>query len=122
MAEDEAERSAERMRFIMGYLKTPDADPSYRDKPLVFRIITEERSHHQALLQRHAAELAALPPPPAASEWDEPAPEPADVAARRAALEGLVATSRQRQAKLFELLKQITGQTGPTGGTYFDLD
>lgn len=109
-AEDPAAASRRRMAFIVAYMKDPTSDRDFADKPLVYRIMSEERDHQQAqvgLLQEQLRRLAAAPP------------DDADAAARREELEAKLKTSQNRQAQLFLQLKKLTGVKGKTGGTGF---
>jgi hypothetical protein len=103
-----AAESAVRLAFIVAYLKDPTARPEFADKLSVFRLVTEERTYQQFL--GHQAQLALDTLPPQAP------------VAHRQALEASLATSRKRQAMLFDLLKKLTGVQGRTGGTAFEAD
>lgn len=108
--EDPAVASRRRMAFIVAYMKDPTGDPDFSDKPLVYRILSEERAHQQALIAALQEDLRRLA---GAAPADDAA------AARREDLEGRLKTAQNRQAQLFLQLKKLTGVKGKTGGTGF---
>ncbi|MFN3431795.1 MAG: hypothetical protein ACK46X_17810, partial [Candidatus Sericytochromatia bacterium] len=93
------------------------------DKPLMYKILTEERSYQQAQILAMTRELDQFPPPAhtmGLSE-EEAAADPvyAGLEDRRAALQKQVNTAQTRQTQMFMLMKKLTGKTGKTGGTGF---
>lgn len=100
----EAERSDKRMAFIVAYMRDPSSQPEFQDRPLVFRIVSEERSYQQNRIVRARQAMDALP---------------AEAQEARAALQMQLDEALGRQAKLFGLLKTLTGRLGRTGGTGF---
>lgn len=98
-----AAESAERMAFIIAYMKDPEGDPVFKDKQMVYKVLTEERSYQQNQIVRLAEALKAL------------APEDPEAESLNAQLD----TARTRQGQLFTLLKRLTGVRGKTGGTGF---
>lgn len=98
-----AAESKERMGFIIAYMQDPEGDPAFKDKQLVYKVLTEERSYQQNQIVKLSEDLKALPP------GDERALE----------IEELIGTARTRQSQLFTLLKRLTGVRGKTGGTGF---
>lgn len=109
--EEEAAESKKRMAFIVAYMKDPAGDPAFRDKTLVYRILTEERTYQQHLIGLLKNELSALPAPA----------EPPDEAVEecRAEIQARIDAAKTRQGQLFVLMKKLTGVRGKTGGTGF---
>jgi hypothetical protein len=101
--EEAAAESKQRMGFIIAYMNDPEGDPLFKDKQLVYKILTEERSDQQNLIVRLSEEAKALAP------GDPQAIE----------LEAQIGNARTRQGQLFTLLKRLTGIRGKTGGTGF---
>ncbi len=109
-AEDPATASRRRMAFIVAYMKDPTSDPDFNDKPLVYRILSEERAYQQSMigtLQEDLRRLAMAPP------------DNAEAAERREELDARLKTAQNRQSQLFLQLKKLTGVKGKTGGTGF---
>jgi hypothetical protein len=98
-----AAESAERMAFIIAYMKDPEGDPVFKDKQMVYKVLTEERSYQQNQIVRLVEALKGL---------DPEAPE-------AVSLNEQLDTARTRQGQLFTLLKRLTGVRGKTGGTGF---
>lgn len=98
-----AAESAERMAFIIAYMKDPEGDPVFKDKQMVYKVLTEERSYQQNQIVRLVEALKEL------------APEDPEAESLNAQLD----TARTRQGQLFTLLKRLTGVRGKTGGTGF---
>lgn len=96
--------SKRRLGIIMAYMKNPEGDPSFKNKPLMYRILTEERGYQQEQILKHQQAIAAA--------------DPADEEAY-SQLEAGLSTAQKRQAQLFTLLKELTGKRGKTGGTGF---
>lgn len=118
-----AAASRKRMAFIVAYVKDPASNPIFAEKATVFQVLTEERTHQVGLLQDAEAELGRLPPPPAelGMTSEEVAADPRLVAqeARRAELQQKVGQAKAVQAQIFNLLKQIAGIQGETGGEHW---
>lgn len=121
--EEEAAESKKRLAFIMAYMKDPEGDAAFKDKPLVYRILSEERAYQQSQLVLLEAEFKQLPPSAASlglSEEEALADARFDgLEERRAELENRLNTARTRQTQLFMLMKKLTGVKGKTGGTGF---
>ena len=103
--EDPAVASRRRMAFIVAYMKDPASDAEFADKPLVYRVFSEEREYQQQLVNTLKSQLER---PSAGSE-----------PAERAELEQRLKTAQNRQSQLFLQLKKLTGVKGKTGGTGF---
>lgn len=98
-----AAESAERMAFIIAYMKDPEGDPVFKDKQMVYKVLTEERSYQQNQIVRLVEALKGLDP-------EDP---------EAVSLNAQLDTARTRQGQLFTLLKRLTGVRGKTGGTGF---
>ncbi|MEB3198597.1 MAG: hypothetical protein VKP62_15475 [Candidatus Sericytochromatia bacterium] len=96
---EQAALSDRRMNFIVQYLKDPSSSPDFSNKPLVYRIVTQERSYQQALVGRLQQQLESAP------------------SAQRGSLQETLLEAQRRQSQLFIVLKKITGRSGHTGGT-----
>lgn len=96
--------SKRRLGVIMAFMKAPESDPAFKNKPLMYRILSEERTYQQEQILQHQEALRFA--------------DPEDEAAY-AQLEAALATAQKRQAQLFTLLKELTGKRGKTGGTGF---
>jgi len=105
LPEDPQAASRRRMAFIVAYMKDPTSDPDFADKPLVYRIFTEEREYQQQLVNTLKPQLERL--------GADASPE------HRAELEHRLKTAQNRQSQLFLQLKKLTGVKGKTGGTGF---
>lgn len=121
--EEEAAESKKRLGFIMAYMKNPEAEAAFKNKPLVYKILSEERAYQQSQIVLWEAEFKQLPPPAASlglSE-EEIAADPRfdGLEERRAELENRLNTAKTRQSQLFTLMKKLTGVKGKTGGTGF---
>ncbi len=99
--------SRKRLGFIMRYAKDPKSDPRFADKPLVYRVMAEERAYQQAQLVDARKGLRALDADPGA--------DPDEAARRRAELEGQIDQARRVQSQIFGLTKALTGQRQATG-------
>lgn len=95
----EATQSEKRMAFIVQFLKNPDSNPDFSNKPLVYRIVTLERSYQQVLIAHLQKQLNTAQ----STESDR--------------LKSEIEKSEQRQKQLFAVLKKLTGRLGRTGGT-----
>lgn len=100
--EEQAQQSDRRMTFVVKYLKAAPDDPEFQDKPLIYRIVTQERSYQQALIARLQVKIGM-----------EKRPQEAD------GLKERLTQAQQRQSQLFAVLKKVTGRSGKTGGTGF---
>jgi hypothetical protein len=121
--EEEAAESKRRLALILAYMKNPEGDPSFKDKPLMYKILTEERSYQQAQILAMTRDLEQMPPPAHTMGLSEEAaaadPVYAGLEERRAALQKQINTAQTRQTQMFMLMKKLTGKTGKTGGTGF---
>lgn len=121
--EEQAEESKKRLKLILAYMKDPESDPVFKNKPLMYRILTEERSFQQAQIVSLGDELEKLPPPASAmglsEEEAEADPLYAGLEDRRKALQDKLHVCQTRQTQLFTLMKKLTGVKGKTGGTGF---
>lgn len=121
--EEAAAESKKRLGFITAYMKDPASDPAFRDKALVYKILSEERAYQQGLIVEQQQALKHLPPPAEAMGLtpEEAAEDPRydGLEERRAALEEKLKTAQSRQTQLFMLMKKLTGVKGKTGGTGF---
>lgn len=121
--EEEATESKKRLALILAYMKNPEGDPSFKDKPLMYKILTEERSYQQAQILGMTRDLEQMPPPAHTMGLSEEAaaadPVYAGLEDRRAALQKQINTAQTRQTQMFMLMKKLTGKTGKTGGTGF---
>jgi hypothetical protein len=115
-----AEASRKRMAFIVAYVKDPTSNPIFQDRALMYKVLAEERTHQQGLLQAAEDALGRMPPPPASLGMtdEEIQADPRLVAqeARRAELEKKRRQAGAVQTQIFNLLKAITGIDGTTGG------
>jgi hypothetical protein len=121
--EEEAAESKKRLALILAYMKNPEGDPTFKNKPLMYRILTEERTYQQGQIAQMNEALAQMPPPAAHMGLTEKqaAEDPvyAGLEERRAELQKRIDVSQTRQTQLFMLMKKLTGKTGKTGGTGF---
>ena len=122
-AQEAADASRKRMAFIVAYVKDHASNPIFADKALMYKVLTEERTHQQGLLGAAGEELGRLPPPPEAlgmaeAEWRADARLVAQEA-RRAELEKKVKQAKAVQTQIFNLLKSITGVRHAEGGVDF---
>jgi hypothetical protein len=101
--DDPVQASRARMSFINAYLKAPSNDPAFQDKAMVYRVMSDERAHQQALVVELMAERKRL----------------ADDDPLAAELDSRLKTANSRQGNLFSLMKRLTGVKGTTGGTDF---
>lgn len=121
--EEEADESAQRLAFILDYMRNPGGNPAFQDKPLMYRILNEERDYQQRRVIDLQNQLRRLPPPPSAMGLSEAEvagnPQYEGLDERRAELSQALGTARTRQGQIFTLMKRLTGKTGRTGGTDF---
>ncbi|MDB5097288.1 MAG: hypothetical protein JWM80_1709 [Cyanobacteria bacterium RYN_339] len=108
----EAANSAKRMRYIVAYLRDAQGHPSFADKPLVFRVFSEEHAYQQAQQGRLELELQRLPPSAESlgigpGEAVDPIFE--GLEERRAGFQRELATCRKRQAQFIALMRQVLG-------------
>jgi hypothetical protein len=102
LSEEATNESNKRLAFIIDYmkhLKQPSKDELFTDKPFVYRVLTEERTHQQHLAHALRKQLAE---------------QGADGAA-----EARLADALKKQSMIFTLMKSLTGRLGKTGGTGF---
>lgn len=112
-AEQRAQESAERSRFIAAYQQNPTALPEFQDPRHVYKVIADERTYQTelatALQEQHKILLLG---------WSGSQQDPAFLA-KKAALETQIQAARDKLTELFLLLKSVTGIKRKTGGTGF---
>lgn len=121
--QEQQDASRQRIAFIVAYVKAPDSNPLFADRPLMYKIMTHERTFQQKLLAEANAALAQLPPPPSelGMSAEEVAADLRLVAQelRRNTLKKQASDAGTLQTQIFKLLQHLTGVKNAAGGVDF---
>jgi hypothetical protein len=102
---EEVEASKRRMAMIVAYLQDPEGAPVFKDRTVMFRVVTEERTYQQAQIRRLLTWQESMPPGEVPTEC-------------RIAVGERLKKGREVQSELYHLLQDISGVHN-RGGTDF---